>query len=243
MLKNTPLALLGALCVAFVSGLHAGTTSTWNQTLDIGSHFIANKVQSTFSGSCTSSWNGDITQFRVVWSTNSGACWPRFGKGKASGATGYPKLVDSISGYKQLKYAGHWVRRSGPSQTGAYIWLDDTATPSWPFTHEINIWNDTTNNNPTTGTFVGTYTADGANYMVRKFTQTEAGATFTAWLVVRPTDKAGMNLDVKNLLVWLRGKGLPNHYVVEITPVLEGLSSNGTSSGEWYCDNIGVPNL
>jgi hypothetical protein len=243
--KIKSLWLITLIALATTLNSQAERVSTINQVVDTGSHFVANKG-SGVSGTAYIDYSGDLSYCTPTWDITAGSFWPRCGKGKVSGASGYPKLADSISGSKYLKYNATWKSGSGTRQLGAYIWLGRNANPVWTngdWTHEINIWNWTTNNNQTRGESVGTYSADGGSYNVRKYSQTTSGQTFTAWTVVRTSDKASMNLDIKALLNWLRARGLPNHYVIEITPAAEGLTTSGRSTGKVEMTSIQVPNL
>jgi hypothetical protein len=235
------IALIGSISIAV-----AETISGLSGFVDLGDHFVSIQSSTDAVGSCSVEYAGDLTRFAVQWNITDGSVWPRCGKGRSAASTGYPKLVDSLSGRKVLSYNSQWIQGNGGRQVGAYIWLGRKSQAVWAqgdWTHEINIWNWATNNNQANGEFIGTYFADGGEYRVHRHTQTSAGQTFTAWTVIRTQDSESMNLNVRTLLNWLRARGLPNHYVLEITPAVEGLTASGPSSGHVVLTKIQVPDL
>ncbi len=223
--------------------LTAATLSQWNVWMvDTGNHFVSNVGTNDFSGYSSIDYDGDLNYCTFRWSTSTGQCWPRCGKGERTGSAGYPKRVDSISGGKWCTYNVLNNGVSGSYQTGMYIWLDDSSPSTWSYTHEINIWNKNSWNSATldsSWTWIGAYNADGSNYSVYKKWNTYGGS-YWSWQVIRWNQKYDMSLDIKDLLDWLRQRGLPNEYVIEITPCIEGYEG---SSGNLAHYNINIPNL
>jgi hypothetical protein len=236
------LIIVGALLIG-AADAHAvivlrNAVSGSRVTSDLGTHYLQVDQLANSDGWAQIAYDsGDLNGLWAdnSWAFTKGGSYITVSKHIRAGSPGYPKAVDSIVGPKILKYTGQAV--SGPSgffQTGAYIWLDNDNTGLG--THEINIWNHT----PTltrSYTVVGTYSADGTTYKVYKSTN----SGFTSWYFIRQTRTFNMNLDVKALLTYLRGKGLPNHNVIAIMPAIEG--SNGSGSGRILWTGITIPNL
>lgn len=221
------MTLLFATACLISTYVKAARLETAGTYLDLGNYYIWNCLSSDYKGSSIIDYEGDISSATFRWTCTEGQTWPRAGKGHLSGMP--IKRVDSISGSKTLSYTAKVESVSGMHQIGAYIWLDSSNPVSWPYTHEINIWNKpwSPNGDPA-ATDIGTYTADGANYKVQKKTSPDG---FVSWFLYRQTPKNDMNLDYKALLSWLRRKGLPNDYVVSVEPCIEGFAgSNGVIS-------------
>jgi hypothetical protein len=234
---------------AFANSVSAQTESLYNnvagarQTRDTGNYIVQVDLNASASGWGQLKYGGGDLINRWItaeWNLSAGQAWISVQKSSRAGSVGYPKYVDSIVGPKWVTYGMSRTYGSSKVLAGMYVWLDDNNTGIG--THELNIWNIHVGADmDSSWTFIGDYGIDDSNYRVyRKWNTDNPSFSFWSWQIRRTSQKWGMNYELKGLLTWLRARGLPNHFLINIQPAVEGY---GPGSGGVHYNNINIPNL
>ena len=221
-----------------------------NHVQDIGQHYVKNWQSDNFDGWSCMYWDGAVNSFTVTWECKGGETLPIVFKSSDAGSSGYPKRVDNAtvnnldcsvsSSYEQWEgFSGLWGHHIN-------IWLDDSSTPSWPYTTEIMIFENWGNHVPWEwAEWVGSLTTNGAEYECWKWYNSGNPESHNGWSYILLRKHANRRnsgtVRLKTILQWLRTKGMPNHYITSIGWGLDAFGGN--TKGKWEANNIVIPNL
>lgn len=222
-----------------------------NNIIDIGNHMVKNWQSDDFKGWSCMDWNGDISSFTVTWECSGGETLPIVYKSSDGNSPGYPKKVDQAT-QKNLDCSikssyEFWAYSDGLWGHHINIWLDDSSSPSWPYTTEIMIFDNWGWHEPWEwAEWVGSINTNGAEYECWKWNHHDddpSANDINSYILLRKHDKKRNSgtVRLKTILQWLRTKGVPNHHIVSIGWGFDAFGSY--SKGKWAATDIVIPNL
>ncbi len=198
---------------------------------------LGNKRSGDFKGYSDTAARNNANTFTTTVDVSAGQAWPRISEGLTTGqkTPGFGRSVDDYinNGNRYLSYTGTWDKTSvGKRYNGAYIWTNnannfvngDPSNPKWPYTTEINIWNQGTAIPSGTTPFEDYYDNDG-KYKVSGKLNTVDGVTFYSYyFILQARQTTNMTITTNKLLKHLHDKANLDgkQRLIEISVAAEG---------------------
>ncbi len=249
-----PVCLSALLATAILIGtpttpMHASSSDcSWNNLIDLGSYYTRNWAASDATGWQCAYWDGDVNWWTIQFDLTHGEFFPTIGKGTFAKSTGYPKRLDSTGDL--YCYANATIKDWGMTGNwgwGVTLWLDASNPTTWPFTHEIMIFERYGNLAPWSfATKLGTVYVDGSDYDVYGWLNPDGIRSYQA---LRLGQRTSGWLNAKGITAFLRQSArgewqIPNNFIDHVVWGFDSTAATGKHvSAEVSVHSISIPNL